>query len=101
MIIEKGTRLRVNSQRRGVFIAVARRSFSTEDQFYPLTVVDPLDSNSIMQEEVMPNSAYTEIEIADTLNTDPTPVVFDDVTYSPAVTSFGTEPTPVVFNPNI
>lgn len=65
MIIEKGTGLYVNSQRRGCFLAVARRSFSTEDQFYPLTVVDPPDSKCVMREEVNPNAAHTYIEVAD------------------------------------
>lgn len=65
MIIEKGTKLHVNSTRRGEFLAVARRSFSTEDKTYPLTVVDPMGSRCAMHEEVNPLAWQTNIEFMD------------------------------------
>lgn len=66
MIITKGTKMLVNSRNRGEFIGKARRDFSTDDAYYPITVVDPMASTCIPREETTLVARLTTIKLAET-----------------------------------
>ena len=63
MIIEKDTKVLVHHETRGVFVAKARRTFSLDDDAYPLTVVDPMDARCIRGEEILPRAAVTTLDL--------------------------------------
>lgn len=63
MIIAKGTKLLVRNENRGEFTAKARRSFSLDEDAYPLTVIDPMDARCVRGEEILPRAEATTVEL--------------------------------------
>lgn len=65
MIIEKDTKMLIHSETRGVFYAKARRSFSLDEDAYPLTVLDPMDAKCIRGEEILLRAGATTIDLVE------------------------------------
>lgn len=63
MIIEKDTKMRIHHNTRGEFVAKARRSFSLDDDAYPLTVVDPMNARCVRGEEIQARASATILEL--------------------------------------
>lgn len=65
MIINKNTKLIVNHKTRGEFLARARRTFSTDEEAYPMVVLDPMDSKCARGEEILARADSTKIELVE------------------------------------
>jgi len=63
MIIEIGTKMLIHNANRGEFYAKARRTFSLEDEVYPVIITDPLDSTAVKNQEADLRGAVTEVEL--------------------------------------
>jgi len=86
MIIEKDTKMLIHSTTRGKFYAKARRTFSLDDDMYPVIITDPLESHAVRNQEADLRAEMSKIELLEMeLETDPEsePVVDCDVVTQP------------------
>jgi len=101
MIIEIGTKMLINNAIRGEFYAKARRSFSLDDDMYPVTVIDPLESSTVPYQEVDLRAATTKIELLEEESEEPvTPeaIVDGDVIIQPLTMEVESEQEEVPFS---
>ena len=86
MIIEKDTKMLIHHTARGKFYAKARRTFSLDDDMYPVIITDPLESHAVRNQEADLRAEMSEIELLEMeLETEPEsePVVDGDMATKP------------------
>lgn len=65
MIIEIGTKMLIHNTDRGEFYAKARRTFSLDDEVYPVVITDPMETSAVMNQEADLRAAATHIELVE------------------------------------